>query len=309
MVKMLPQTPKIYSHRPYSFRCIPDRCAFPSFCVIVNGKKRDNIPVGEELVLETTPGQTHHCFMASSNCNFQLEVKVRDSTSSIKTFNLGSRGTPVSFRLKAKSSSMIIRVRRRREFTSNEEKGLLKAVLKVLGDDDFSPRQGAIPSETLKSFARRVNRRCYDSTLSDTYTWEEFLANHKSHLTTFTYSETEIRNRGLKFTPDQKHVVRSRGMKSKKAICRIKPRSCSFSGRAALALAMEGETHGITLFQLANRIQLFRDVSSLSRRISASYSTLMRILQKHSETFRWSTDPAQKTVIGIKRFKCFSCDG
>jgi len=296
------------SFNPYHI-CLPPAQILPFLTFYLNGTpKRIDIPTGNsahsyELLplnnkmknINPAAAPVHHLVVVSPNIPHNgVNIRVCGDGNTILEGKL-FRATPITATFSASVVSVVLDSAEIEISTSRAEEFVVQGVVEILADEIINPRQGSLPSETVKSL---VKRRCplrFDSVVAKHESWEKFLFDHSGDFTTFKYSENELKSRGLigQISPDEIRVVRNVSSRSKSggcsSSCAAPPDLPPQTGK--LLLPQDGKD----CFALLHTPQLKENL----QKSCASFSLMMRFLQKHNQKFRWSTDPTQRTVIGL----------
>lgn len=274
---------------PYS-SCLPPNQILPFLCCYINGKpSKIDIP---------TANAVRHFEVGAEGPVHLVALSPNIPRNGARLLLLGDgkpvfdgtvlRGVPFSVEFTAAVISVVFESSDESLITSRAEEMVVKGVLEILVDEAINPRQGSLPSETVKALIRRRFPLRFDSVLSKHDGWDNFLAKHCMHFTTFRYSENELKSRGLlgQISSEEVRIVRNTANRLKLT---FPNHSEVVAGKLTLSTA------GAECFSLLHSPQLKTNL----QKSCASFSLMMRFLQKHNQTFRWSTDPTQRTVIGL----------
>lgn len=288
----------IRCNNPYNFRCVPPENIAPFISVVVNGTVTHTCNLGETLTL-FAEGPAVHLLLSTANSS-DVTVEVHFGTAA-KTVCLASRGKSKCIRKSIRGRTEITVVPQRpQKLVSADEEIVKQQLLQALEDDAVNPRNGAVPSETLKAIVRRVDEERFLTVMEECGSWEQFLAKHKSSFTTFQYSESELRSRKLlnRVSPDELRVVKNYNPKVKSIPKHVKSEVLSAGVEQLRSFITQQQ--GVCAFDLLRVCDSAEAKSkTIGRQMCASFSILMRFLQKHKTTFRWTTDPTKRTTVGI----------
>ena len=174
------------------------------------------------------------------------------------------------------------------------EQRLVNLVKTVLEDDEVNPRRGSLPSRLVGEKTEEADKELYDKVIGEAHpNWNSFITSHESVFNVFQYGEQEIVNRGMEGI----------GMIGElRMVLRQKERSRLSAEEQAIEEQLTAFLKNLLAEQDLTTDEILQKIATqdeLIQYVSPAFSVLMRALNKHRDSFTWTTDPGKPTVISV----------
>lgn len=177
-----------------------------------------------------------------------------------------------------------------------ESDHLARSLVQLMQEREFNPRGGSLPLGLLSDAAMQRHPQVYDAVVVGEHlgSFRGFIGSHYSRFCMFQYDQGEIEKRKMPVMAHEERVALRKDVRDSQPpmLPRGHPNESVVLMLLQQALA-ECDCDVHSLLRVLSGHDAFRVC------LSSGFSSLMHWLQRHSDTFQWSTDPESVCTIRV----------